>query len=275
MDTEEECIKPVEMFNVIKHLLNKTKKDTQKHILLNIFLDMPYGSQISKRDIELKFGLRVSLKNIDLKQLGEELFKCKNNEDVFNYLVNKLDPLPGDLQRTIRLFYEHYKDYGLKQIGSNSTLHYYWEPISQEKYEIINNTIIVSRHIFKNEIDKKLFIESKNGKCEICESNQRLAIDHWRAHSIYKIDSIDIAVLLCETCNNIHHNFDASKILKHKKNDYLCIKKWIEIEKKIRKLGYMPNEEDKKTQNEMINLVISFWKENDLPINEELLTLIH
>ena len=72
----------------------------------------------------------------------------------------------------------------------------------------------------------------------------RLVVDHWRAHSIYNIDSENIAVLLCEKCNNIHHNKDASQIALKYKSDMRIVTNWRNKELEIRSKGYMPNNAD-------------------------------
>lgn len=262
-------------FNIIKQLLSVCKQDTYANIILSIFDKMPYGTDISKRELEKRFGLSVSFKYVNMRELGNSLINCKTNDEALMYLMLISKPLPGDLQRALRLFYDEYRDYGLKQRGKNSSLCYYWEPISQEEYDKLNGVIRVPRNIFKTDTDRDNFVSSKDSKCEICKSNKGLAVDHWRAYSVYKMDTSDIAVLLCEDCNNIHHNFDASKILKHKKENYLCVKRWIEVEKRIRSLGYMPNEEDKKTQNEMIDFVVRFCLDNEMPVHEELFSMKH
>lgn len=262
-------------FDIIKQLLTVCKKNTYNNNILSVFSKIPYGTDISKRDLEKIFGFSISFKDINVIELGKTLSNCKTNDEALLNLISVSKPLPGDLQRAIRLFYDEYKNYGLKQRGKNSTLRYYWEPITQYEYDKLNGAIRVPRNIFKTDTDRDNFISSKDNKCEICKSTKTLAVDHWRAYSVYKIDNIDIAVLLCECCNNEHHNYDASKILKHKKENYLCVKRWIEIEKRIRNLGYMPNEEDKKTQNEMIDFIVCFCIDNEMPIHEELLSMKH
>jgi hypothetical protein len=258
-------------FNVMESILKTLLCDTQNKILLEIFLNKPFGTKILKRDLDKELSLRVMFSNSE--ELGNLLINCSSHEERISVLINYAKQLPGDVQRTIRTFFNNYKDYGLKQYGKNQTLTYYWENITLEQFQRLRGEVVVSRNIFKTTKEKDDFLKKKNNKCEICESSKRLAVDHWRAHSIYKIDNESIAVLLCEDCNNIHHNFDASKLLKHKMRDCLCINNWIAIETRIREAGYVPNEEDKKTQINMINEVHEFWLANKIQINEKLLAM--
>lgn len=258
-------------FNVIESLFKKIGRNTQPKILLEIFLNKPFGTHISKRDLETEFSIRVMYPNPE--ELGKLLTNSSSQEERIGVLLKGAKILPGDVQRTVRSFYDNYQDYGLKKDGEGPTLSYYWENITQEQFQRLKGEVLVPRNIFKTTKEKDDFLKKKNNKCEICESSKRLAVDHWRAHSIYKIDNESIAVLLCEDCNNIHHNFDASKLLKHKMRDYLCINNWIAIETRVRELGYPANEEDKKTQINMINEVCEYWIANKIPINEELIAM--
>ena len=258
-------------FNVMESILKTLLCDTHNKIILEIFLNKPFGTKILKRDLEKEFSLRVMFPI--LEGLGNLLINSSSEEEQKSILFNYAKQLPGDVQRTIRTFFTNYKDYGLKQYGNGQTLTYYWENITLEQFQRLRGEVVVPRNIFKTTKNKDDFLKKKNNKCEICESSKRLAVDHWRAHSKYKIDNESIAVLLCEECNNIHHNCDASKLLKHKMRDCLCINNWIAIESKIREAGYVPNEEDKKTQINMINEVYEFWLANEIPINEKLLAM--
>lgn len=258
-------------FNVMESILKTLLCDTQHKIILEIFLNKPFGTKILKRDLEKEFGLRVMYPKSE--ELGKLLINSSSHEERISVLFNYGTYLPGDLQRTLRTFSDTYQDYGFKKDGKGPTLSYYWENITLEQFQRLRGEVVVSRNIFKTTKNKDDFLKKKNNKCEICESSKRLAVDHWRAHSIYKIDNESIAVLLCEECNNIHHNFDASKLLKHKMRDCLCINNWIAIETRIREAGYVPNEEDKKTQMNMINEVHEFWLANKIPINEKLLAM--
>jgi hypothetical protein len=258
-------------FNVIESLFKKIARDTYAKILLEIFLNKPFGTHISKRDLETEFSIRVMYPNPE--ELGKLLTNSSSDEERISVLLKGAKILPGDVQRTVRSFSDNYQDYGLKKSGDGKTLSYCWENITHEQFKRLEGEVLVPRNIFKDSKEKDDFLKKKNNKCEICESSKRLAVDHWRAHSIYKIDNESIAVLLCEECNNIHHNFDASKLLKHKMRDYLCINNWIAIETRVRELGYPANEEDKKTQINMINEVYEYWIANKIPINEGLIAM--
>jgi hypothetical protein len=262
-------------FSVIDHLMKCNNRDTQTNMIMELFAVHPYGTEIPKRQLEKLFCIKVMFKKVDLQSLCNELLQYESidNNYALECLSNKINDVPGDVQRSIRAFHDKYEKFGLKKRGKSSSIMYYWENISKADYDLANGAINVHRNIFKTDAEREAFICKKDKQCEICSSDIRLAIDHFRAYSVYKIDSPDIAVLLCETCNNIHHNYDASKILKHKKSDYHCIRNWIKIEKRIREMGYMPNEEDILTQNDMIELVDKYWIENKLPMMEELLQM--
>jgi len=143
----------------------------------------------------------------------------------------------------------------------NDNILYIWTPKKKSELDTIVRPAL--RNIFKSDLERDAFVQSKEDKCELCEissKEERLAVDHWRAHSVYNIDEQGIAVLLCETCNNIHHNYDASKCIVNNKNNVKYIKNWIKTEKKVREMGYLPNEEDLKTQGENIQKVIEYYE---------------
>ena len=128
----------------------------------------------------------------------------------------------------------------------------------------------VNRNIFRNEDDKKEFIRSRKNACEVCgKCATRMAIDHWRAHSVYNIDDVKIAVLLCEKCNNIHHNRDASHLISTYSNDITVVKNWIKIEKRIRENGFHPNENDKEDQKMNIQTVKEKWQSDGMTLDEQ------
>ena len=194
-------------------LLDNCKKGTQKYILATIFEENK-NKIIKKREIEKQLVLRYSLRNIEEQ---ESLTKQE--------LIKRAEYVPGDIQRDLRLFYDKFKKYGLKKIDKDyeTELSYIWIPIDMDKLQDIIHP--EARNIFKARYDSETFKKSKNYKCEMCSACKtdndtlRMAIDHYRSHSIYNIDDKRIAVLLCEKCNNIHHNHDASKIaLKYKEN---------------------------------------------------------
>lgn len=240
-------------FSVVKKLLSEVNSDSHHSILLQLFVRHGYNVPLSKRQIEKELGLTLAFRNV---QFGEGIMIHNLQE-----LIQLASLLPGDLQRDLRTFHDKYKNYGLQRTGEGKTIQYSWTPITEEEYNWIQGTPIVPRSIFNTEEERFTFVLSKRGMCEICDNKDRLAIDHWRAHSIYNIDTPNIAVLLCEQCNNIHHNHDASTIILKKKGNIQCIKNWIAVEKRIRENGYMPNEKDIQTQNEHIDAVFKYYLE--------------
>jgi len=180
---------------------------------------------------------------------------------------------PGDLQRNIRTFCDKFEKYGLKKKETVTGLkpEYIWDPIDKSQLEDIIHP--AARNLFKRPQDKKNFSNSKNNKCEMCGDNKRMAIDHWRAHSVYNIDSIDIAVLLCEKCNNIHHNYDASKIAVKYIYNIDIIKNWVKKENEIRCKGkdkeFSPNKADLETQQQNIKEIIDYYKNYSITIPQD------
>jgi len=245
-------------------LLDNCKKGTQKYILAEIFTENKH-KPITKREVEKQLVLRWCFRDVngDIKLTKDEMI-CKATN------------VPGDIQRDLRLFYNTFNKYGLKKIeknkSSNSKLSYIWDPITVDKLKHIIHP--EARNIFKNRGDIDKFLDSRNYTCEICcacisdNKTLRLAIDHWRAHSTYNIDNPNIAVLLCEKCNNIHHNQDASKIAVKHKDNISYIKNWVKKEKEIRSAGYMPNDNDIKIQKQHIKFIIDYYDQIDIPLSD-------
>jgi len=245
MIAEQEQTQPLaQPFNIISTLYNTSRAGTQDRILLNIFKKREYGTKIAKRLIEKEFGLTLALQNVDIANIT-----CL--EDILAQSEN----LPGDLQRQLRTFHDKYHKYGLDREGTGDNIRYFWNDISQDEYDFNRGVVVTARNIFKDNKTKQAFIDAHNNQCEICECKTRLAVDHWRAHSVYGVDSPQIAVLLCETCNNIHHNYDASRIIQKHKHNIQIIKNWIKIEKRIRDNGFMPTNSDAYDQNNAIDQV--------------------
>lgn len=160
-------------------LIKNTREGTQNRIIAEIF-NNNIGKLLSKREIKKEYGLKISCKNIDFSKINslEELIK-----------QSKL--LPGDLQRDIRTFYEMHKKYGLIKEGKGKNIKYTWNPVN--KYEDFIQSC--PRNLFKTKKERFTFCNSKNNKCELCNvSCDRMAVDHWRAQSVYEIDNIEIAV---------------------------------------------------------------------------------
>jgi hypothetical protein len=245
MIAEQEQSQPLaQPFNIISTLYNTSRAGTQDRILLNIFKKREYGTKIAKRLIEKEFGLTVALQNINVANIT-------SIEDI----VAQAENLPGDLQRQLRTFHDKYHKYGLGREGTGDSIRYFWNNMSNDEYNHIKGIVIPDRNIFKDNVTKQAFLDAHNNQCEICEGKTRLAVDHWRAYSVYGIDSEKIAVLLCETCNNIHHNYDASRIIKKHKHNIQFIKNWVKIETRIRENGFMPNATDAVDQNNAIDQV--------------------
>jgi len=241
-------------FCVITKLLSECRKGTQTETLLQIFLKRGYCSPIAKREIEKTYGLFTAFKDVN--------FNGGITINDIEQLVLMSGNLPGDVQRQLRSFYDKYHSYGLQRDGEGDAIRYCWLPISEEEFDWIRGKPLVPRNIFGTDADRDDFINSKQGKCEICKSDTRLAIDHWRAHSIYGVDSPAIAALLCEQCNNTHHNYDGAKIMLKRKDNLQCVKNWIAVETRIRENGFYPNATDAAEQNRIIDQVAAFYQDN-------------
>jgi len=234
-------------------LIENTKENTQIRILAEIFEDY-IGKEISKREVEKIYGFKISCKNVNFNTINS-----------IHELIDESENLPGDLQRDIRIFYDKFKKYGLKKIGKGKTLKYIWNPVN--KYEDFVKRC--PRNLFKKDKERFAFCKLKNNECELCNvSGERMAIDHWRAHSVYGIDNIEIAVLLCEKCNNIHHDYDAIKVAKNYNTNTKIIKNWIKIESRMQKLGHMPNEDDKKEQLKTIKFITDEFTEDSISLKD-------
>ena len=181
---------------------------------------------------------------------------------------------PGDVHRALKLFNAKMKKYGLCRSNRRCNPDYVWNPITVEEYNQLNEVggSDAARNIFKTETARDQFCESKKNKCEICgaeKGNVKLMVDHWRAHSVYNIDDEGIAVLLCETCNNVHHNIDASKLIVKYKDNSSVIANWVKIEDRVRKSGFMPNEKDISEQYVNIHIVNENQKKIGMPLTSE------
>lgn len=254
--------------NEVYSLYENTVAGSQKRFIAEIFESRKY-EWISKREVEAVYSLKFCFKNMDKTQKYtlDEILEFRNLQ------------IPGDVQRQLRTFYDEFNKYGLEKREKSDLykeVSYKWNPILKEKTHTIIQPAL--RDIFKTKEKVEEFKKSKKGCCEMCGTSAkdneclRLAVDHWRAHSIYNIDSENIAVLLCEKCNNIHHNKDASQIALKYKSDMRIVTNWRNKELEIRSKGYMPNNADLQAQQENIkkiiieqqaygvNLDVGFWK---------------
>ena len=273
---------PTEFVSLVDLTKKKTKrgkendKVTQLRRIAEIF-DTHQHIPISKREVEKRFAISEMFAKIKFP------ITFTSQQDA----VDKLDNAPGDLQRQVRTFFDKFSRYGLhkqeknkkdknkkdknkkakktqEQDDDSDNVIYTFIPISKADSEAIVRPAL--RNIFKTDADRDGFIHSKGGKCQLCmASTDRLAIDHWRAHSVYNIDDPRIAVLLCEKCNNTHHNYDASHCIK-KNKEVPYLRNWIKIEKEIRGYGFQPNEVDLNTQRESIANVNDHYCQYGAPL---------
>jgi len=240
-------------------ILKNKKSTTQKYTLAQIFDKRP-NEWISKRELEKIYGLTCAFKDLDFP------ITINRKEE----LINMCALLSGDLQRDIRICFDDNKRFGLLKRGKGKTIEYCWEPKTLEETNDIENP--AARNIFKTEKEKIMFKESKHYKCEICDihsKDSRMAIDHWRPHQTYDIDDPRIAVLLCEKCNNIHHNYDGAVLAKKYMDNLTIVKRWVAIEERVCKAGFTPGPLDKKQQLEIIFLIKKKYEnEEDINIGE-------
>lgn len=264
-DDEHEVVDP--LFNLVEN----TQKKSQMRKIAEIF-EGNVNTAISSKKINTKYSINHCFSQIH-KPFNKQDLKDISSYDDLNKYIQKLFQdndvsLPGDVQRQLRTFYEKFQDKGLSCDKSSSTPIYKWRPKSQS--EIQNIVPSAARNIFKTKRESDSFMKGKKNKCEICGRDEgRMAIDHWRAHSIYNIDSKKIAVLLCEKCNNIHSNRDASHIIIKYKSDINIINNWIRKEKEIRDYGFEPNSKDRKTQLSNIKVIIDYWNKKNINLTEQ------
>lgn len=244
------------------NLIDEIREGTQDYTIAEIFTENR-NKPISKGNLETLFALRWAFRGVSPEK------KCTIKE-VINaaQYIPGVQYIPGDVQRIVRLFYNKFNKYGLEKIekseSSDGEIYYKWNPIDVDELKDIIHP--EARNIFKTESEIETFYNSKEYKCEMCGKCKRdcktlrMAVDHWRAHSTYNIDSPKIAVLMCEKCNNIHHNFDASKIAKKHKDNLQIVKNWVKKEKEIRSAGFPPNEDDLKTQLDVKEIITKHYK---------------
>ena len=188
-----------------------TKKPTQIQLIKDIILNNP-NKVLSKRRIEKVYSLTWATKNLT----DNDIERISTKEE----LIEICDNIPGDVQRQLRTAYDDLKTKG-----------YYIRKVNKDEYlyEPEKNTNVVHikdvRNIFSESNEKKVFIESHNSKCEICDSEHSFDnpfnIDHWRPHAVYNTSAKENAVLLCQNCNQLHHDL---KILSHLSiNSFLII----------------------------------------------------
>lgn len=226
---------------------------TQSNLIVSI---VSYFSKISKKRLETYFAILTSLGYDKQDEVNIDKILNTQLKDLGIVTVEDLleaGSIPGDVQRQIRTVVSNRQL--IKRVPEEQEIFY--------KLNDEEKKITCQRNLFKTQEDRDSFVNSKKNKCEMCSSeDNRMAIDHWRAHSVYNIDDEKIAVLLCETCNNIHHNVDASKILIKKKEDISIINNWISIETRIRESGFYPNTDDLSSQVKNISEVTRYIIEN-------------
>ena len=248
-----------ERVNIFELLRGKCNSKNKKSQMYNIGEELHdnIDKKISKRELERIYTLKSGLKpDITNERLKIEPLIITSQDDIYNCF----GLIPGDVQRQVRTFYDKFKKYGLTKYEEKGEIYYIWSPILKSELDIVMHPAI--RNIFSQEKDKKTFKESKQSKCEICGSETRLAIDHWRSHSKYNISHKDIAVLLCELCNNKHHNRDAINCILSYKDDIQKLKNWINIEERIVQLGYLPNDNDLEEQQKIKSIIDNYWLDN-------------
>jgi len=258
-DSENEKIEE-ELFNLVE----LTRDNTQLRYIASVFQNN-IGIELTSRVINTMWTLNNCFSQTKKTFNKEDWANIESNDDVNKALqktfLNNDVELPGDVQRQLRTFKEKFHKYGLECNNNDRTPIYTWNPKPISALDTIISP--AARNIFKNKKEKEQFKKEKKNICEICETKaDRMAIDHWRAHSTYNIDNKNIAVLLCETCNNIHKNYDASNIFVNKKyiDIYKCYKNWLKKEKEITDKGFSPNEEDKIQQKNNISKYTNYWK---------------
>lgn len=269
-------------------LFDYTTEGTQLHYIAKVFENSP-NKWLSKPDIEGAWVIDYMF-----SELSDD-DEIKMTKKDMRILWQKKQP--GDIQRTLKTVYAKYKKMGLKKKNWHrhnlqqrieagymnvrlTTPLYCWNPICTYKTEILIHP--VCRNIFPTSSQREEFIESKDFKCEMCFANKkntetiRLGVDHWLAHSVYGEDSDnkELAVLLCEKCNNIKKDRDSSYIPLTYKDDLKLIRRWYKKELEMSKI-VLPNktEHDLKMRKENISKIKEAWPDpdDDMSFLDELL----
>lgn len=169
-------------------------------------------------------------------------------KDIIQRTIFNQISLPGDVQRTLRTFYENFGVYnGVIQSKQKDGLMYMYNP----KPDITK--ITRQRYFSKFVVQKAL--ESCHNKCEVCDTigtiNNPLQADHWRSHSEYHMHTKDISsnkncVMLCLKCNIIKSNHSSIVLVKKRR---CSIERWKNIDTRVR---IPPNQKEQKEIDEFI-----------------------
>lgn len=226
-------------------LTNHTNSGTFDHMFAE-YLEANPNRNISKRELE-KYSVFIYMTSLITYPI------------TFNNKKEHLDAMknaPGDIQRNLRNFFDKFNRYGVERYGERSSTTYKYTPITENRARSVQPSI--ARNIFKTDTERDAFAMKNNHTCELTgvrcgrTSDPIIAqVDHGRAYSTYQIDDERIAVYLSEAANMKHSNKDLSIVLKDHSSDTKVINNWINIETRLRDVC-TPNDEDKRTQNEMI-----------------------
>lgn len=239
--------------------LNVSVTDTsnQKNMITELILNNP-NKPIPKRGIE-----KIFTSHFSMKELSDEDIKNIKSK---NELIEKMGFIPGDVQRQVRSVVADLKKKGYHITKTDKDI-YLYEPEKNAFAVPLND----QRHIFNDPNEKKAFIESHDGRCEFCGSKHSFEnphnIDHWRPYNRYHNSNQSNAVLLCEGCNQMHHDHDGSVLIKKldAKHDSRKIENWIRIETRIRELGLYPNGDDIEYQERIVKKLYN--ELNEIGIN--------
>ena len=99
-------------------LIDLTTAHTQSRLIAEIFNNQPHVP-IPKREVERQFAIRHMSKN----NIYPIVINCIQD------LLDILENAPGDLQRTLRTFFEKFSKYGLHKQGDGDDIVYTFIPI--------------------------------------------------------------------------------------------------------------------------------------------------
>ena len=236
------------------------KKITQISLIMEYILSNP-NRVLSKREIEKNYTLTWCMKD-----LTDEQIKCVSSKEE---LIKICGNVPGDVQRQLRTAVKTLRKKGFFINKHNESKNeYLYEPEKNTNIE----AIVDHRDIFYDADEKEAFIKSHNSMCELCGSihsfDNPFNIDHWRPHAVYNTSAKENAVLLCQNCNQLHHDHDGIVLIR--KLDSICgaerIMNWIRIETRIRQFGLHANDNHIKDQEIVINKLYKDLNERDINI---------
>jgi hypothetical protein len=243
IDRISNLVKRVDKIHFVQNgiLQKEFQKNSQSYFIAQIFETFP-KKWISSIMINTTYSLLWM----------QHKFQINDDITLKEMIVKSIDcniSFPGDVQRTLRLFFENFGIYnGITQRKhkNGGVIYMYTPPLEIKK-------ISKQRNFSKIVINKALVL--CNNKCEVCNkvgtTENPLYADHWRSHSEYHAISKDVStikncVMLCLRCNNIKSNHPSITLVKKR---CCSLETWQKIESRIK---IQPNERETQENNKFI-----------------------